>query len=366
MKAIRLIREDVLGFKARTSIVLPLILTLVILSLMFLQVLSDYKWVIADAVSDAESVRDAMIGQTRQTLSEVDSALTGIASAVTPNVLESSDTHVLLRARQDDLAPTFAIFVLDRDGRLVGTSRAESPDPTDFSALSVFQVHRDDPVRGLYIEPPRKELLGDPNDRWIFNVSRRLEHLDGSFAGIVAASMSVDYLVGFYDAMRVGDRGLIGLATDDGIVIARSPLDEPYVGQSILRSRLFEGLAGNQVEGTFRATAITDGVDRVIAFGRVPQLPVIVYVGISAQERLASWRRRVMVDCVVRLLAISLLLMLSHVLTRLFSGTGARAGDPGPEVHPPDGGIDGADWCTRCAGRPGTDSRNGTTTRPLS
>ena len=240
----------------------------------------------------------------RQTLAAVDLALRGIGEDIDTADLGREATDRALAMRQAMFAPSFAIFILDQEGRLAGTSRTPSPDVVDLSAEQMFIAHRDDPSIGLFIEPPRKGKVGYAKDRWIITISRRLNHPDGGFAGIVAAAMSLAYLNEFYDALRRGRDGVVGISKDDGTVMTRSPFNEDYVGRVLMDTKLHREMLPAADRGVFRADFVTDGVDRIVAYGRVPDFPVVVYAGVSASERLAGWRQRALVDSGIGLLAI--------------------------------------------------------------
>ncbi|MCG6112857.1 MAG: ATP-binding protein [Paracoccus sp.] len=282
-------------------------MSLSIAGLVGLNVVRDRQLTVADASADAINLRNALVEQTRQTFAAVDIALSGVAESVNTQDLTGNDTHRALVVRQDAFAPTFAMFILDENGQIAATSRTPDPTSTDFSAAQMFTTHSQDPSSGLFIGSPRKGRVGFADDRWIVNVSRRLNHADGRFAGIVAASISIDYLNDFYDALRRGEGGVVGILKDDGTVITRSPFNENYIGQVLTNTRLFNEMLPSADAGVYQEKFVTDGVDRVTAYSRIPDFPLVIYVGISASERLAAWRERAIVDGVVGFLAILLL-----------------------------------------------------------
>lgn len=300
----------------RLVLIANLIASLAIAVVITVQVLGDRDGIVADARSDVKIVRDAMSEHARQTLAAVSLSLSSIAEDIDSTRLGSAETHRMLVTRQETLAPTFAMFMLDEDGYLAATSRTQTPEPVDFSAETMFTAHRDDPSRGLVITPPRKGRVGYAEDRWMVAVSRRLNHPDGSFAGIVAAAMSLRYLNEIYDALRMGQDGVVGLSKDDGTVLTRSPFNEDVVGRVLTDTKLYRELLPAADRGVYRAEFVTDGVDRIIAYGRVPDFPVVVYAGVSVGERLAGWRQRALIDAVIGLFAILVMGSFSIVLLR--------------------------------------------------
>jgi PAS domain S-box-containing protein len=271
------------------------------------QALAERERIIADTELEVANLRDALSEQTRHTFAAVDLALSSIAENVNTTDLGREETFLALSARQDAFAPSVAMFVLDEYGRVAATSRTRDPDRVDFSMEPMFTVHRDDPAIRLFIAPPRKGRVGYAKDKWIVVASRRLNHSDGRFAGIVAAALSLEYFIDIYEALRTGEHGVVGVAREDGTVIARSPFRESYLGRVLSDTRLFGALLPTADAGVYRAPFVTDGIDRIIGYSRVPDFPLVVYVGASTSERLARWRRGALIDGSVGLIAVMLI-----------------------------------------------------------
>jgi len=294
-----------------------LVLILSVSGLVGVHVVTDREETIRDATTDAVNLRESLIEHTRQTFATIDLALLSIIGQVTPSQLGREDGYHALLVRQSVIGPTFALFILDAGGRLAASSRTPDPEPVDFSTEAVFTAHRDDPSLGLFIEPPRRGRVGYAKDKWIVTVSRRINHVDGSFAGAIAAALSIEYLTTFYDALRRGQEGVVGLMTAGGAVIARSPFNQDYIGRVLSDSRLFREMLPSAGSGVYRARYVTDNVDRITAYGRVPKYPLVVYVGISATERLALWREHAAITGVSGLLTLLMLIGLAVLIARI-------------------------------------------------
>ena len=145
----------------------------------------------------------------------------------------------MLADRQAGSAGTYAYFVLDAQGRLVASSRTPQPEPTDLSDTPEFRVHRERRETTLYLGPPRLGRVGYAQGRWIVNASRRIETPDGQFAGVVAAVVSLEHLRRFYDKLRLGEQGAVGLFSAEGVLIARSPWVERFLGQDFSNQAVY-------------------------------------------------------------------------------------------------------------------------------
>ena len=67
------------------------------------------------------------------------------------------------------------------------------PGNHKLSDRAYFRVHRDDATQGLYIDPPILSKLGV----WFVGASRRIDHPDKSFGGVVAAAIEPRFFEAF-------------------------------------------------------------------------------------------------------------------------------------------------------------------------
>ena len=78
-------------------------------------------------------------------------------------------------------------------------------------------------------------MKGRVKGQWTVTISRRVDHPDGSFGGVVVGTVDVSYFVQYYQQFDVGKNGVISLLTRDGIMLARSQDND-----SFRRQRPFE------------------------------------------------------------------------------------------------------------------------------
>lgn len=279
-------------------------------------VVSDRARVIAQAEREAVNLRDALAEHTRQTFAALDIALLGVAEGIPAEEFDSTATHLSLAARNSAIGGAYALYILDVEGRLAARATPADPEPVDQSAHETFQHHRDDSSRELHVAAPRAGRVGDAENQWIVNVSRRLTDAEGNFAGVAAAAVSVQRLVAFYDALRSGGDDAVGLFRSDATLLARSPMREEFLGRRLDDTILFRDLLPKAERGLYSAPFVTDGAERVTAYARIPGYPFVVYVGIGTDDRLAAWRQRAMMSSGLGLFAALLTIGLSVALLR--------------------------------------------------
>ena len=186
-----------------------------------------------------------------------------------------------------DLAVQFA--VVDPHGIILATSLWPDPPATYVGDPEHFRVHANSAADELYISAP---VIGSLSTKKTIQLSRRLTGPDGSFGGVILASLDVLSLQKFFNSIDVGPRGVISLIGFDGIVRARAGNDsvsaaEDYIGRSISDSKLFE-LNRSAYYGYFWSDDIAghqfDGARRLITYGAMENFPLVTVVGIADTE----------------------------------------------------------------------------------
>ena len=178
------------------------------------------------------------------------------------------------------------IGVVDEQGDL--TYGSEQFNPTNLGDREWFKVHQlqssDAPFLG-------KPLLGRVSGKWAFQMARRINKPDGSFGGVVYASVDPAYFSKFYRQADLGDEGLVTLVGLDAITRARRVGQELTFGEDMRESTLFAEHAKNSA-GSFVSVGKLDGKRRLISYRSLVQYPLIVAVGTSQTEALASFYQR--------------------------------------------------------------------------
>lgn len=244
-----------------------------------------------DALASAEETTRNLVRvieeQARGAMNAVDVTLASVARVVPllPGRQKPRDReiHGLLRANLQSLPFVRAIWVLDAQGNMIHDSDA-LPGSYNLADRKYFQVHREDPRAGMYIDPPILSRLGV----WFVGVSRRVEHADGSFAGVVAAGVEPLYFDQFYESIEVGREGVVALMRTDGSFITRAPAGEKLRSLKLEPPPRF--VAASSDSGTYRAVSSVDGIERIYSYRKKKDRPLVVLVGLGVDESLASWR----------------------------------------------------------------------------
>jgi diguanylate cyclase (GGDEF)-like protein len=215
-------------------------------------------------------------------LMEADRAMVLLRSSYQQN--GNFDLAKSLGAMQNDLLAQ--IRIVGPDDILVSTNTGPISSPLDVGDREYFQVQRSSSTDELYISKP---ILGRIRGIWLLQLSRPIRAADGSFQGVIVASLDPRYLAKFYESIDVGHDGSIFLAGFDGVVRASGGFKSDVVGGSMLGSQLFKKMKQAST-GWFLTAGIQDGIKRFVSYRVVKGFPLVVYVGQAEQEVLAIYR----------------------------------------------------------------------------
>jgi PAS domain S-box-containing protein len=179
------------------------------------------------------------------------------------------------------------LFVYDDKGRWLATSETVDLNAFNNSDRDYFRYHRDSTDPGLLIGNPVKSRSGG---QWIIPASRRFNNPDGSFAGVVLATIDASYFADFYKRFDLGPSGVITMLQKNGIVLARSVDNETSVGRDLANSALIKDMHGRPSASVYYFQSTFDNSWRLAFYKLSDRFPIIVVATESKEEVLASWR----------------------------------------------------------------------------
>ena len=178
------------------------------------------------------------------------------------------------------------ISMADRDGRAIWTNLGPLDPTINISDREHFQVQKNSTDDTLFISRP---LIGRQSNKWSIQFVRKLLAPDGSFDGIAVVSLDPNYLSRFYQSISIGN-GTIILAKTDGTLLARAPSSASLIGRQLpggSQNRLLKVSAS----GSFVAVSDIDQVERIVSFRRLAGYPLVVAVGLAADDVFAAYEQ---------------------------------------------------------------------------
>jgi hypothetical protein len=162
-----------------------------------------------------------------------------------------------------------ALFVIDESGDAVADAAALPPRKGNYADRDYFQIHKTRADLGLYIGRP---LVSRLTGERMLPFSRRISKPDGSFGGVVLASLQLSYFSRLLDQIGLGRNGAINLYLRDGTRIVRHPYVGADVGANMAGTVNFDRFVSER-SGTFVGNSVRDGVERHYTFAQVGVSP---------------------------------------------------------------------------------------------
>lgn len=133
------------------------------------------------------------------------------------------------------------LFVTDANGIITAESGRSDIKGQSRGWRPYFAYHRDHDDPAMMVSGPLVSATsGDP----VIVLSMRLNHPDGSFRGVVVASMLLSYFDGLLTDLSLEPGSNLSLLLDSGVVMARRPADPDAVGRDLRQDPLVAAAAG--------------------------------------------------------------------------------------------------------------------------
>lgn len=233
----------------------------------------------------------AMAQQADDTFKEADTALLGIVDRVEfegtgPAALKR--LHDILVMHRQELPQLDGLFVYDENGNWIINSTSAPLNRFNNSDREYFIFHRDNSGPGPHIGVP---VISRSSGKWVIPVSRRINKPDGSFGGVVLATVDIDFFKTFYDSLQIGNAGAVALVLNSGVMLIRRPFDAKVIGKSMRGTALYSHYTTQGPVGTAFIKSAQDGVTRLNSYRSLQHYPVFVAAALSKDEILHEWRR---------------------------------------------------------------------------
>jgi diguanylate cyclase (GGDEF)-like protein len=196
--------------------------------------------------------------------------------------------HALMEEQVRQVAQLQGLFVYDATGRWVVNSRPIMNRSLNNADREYFVYHLNNPGRGPHIGIP---VVSRSTGKWILPVSRRLNHKDGSFAGVALATIDMDYFREFYESLDVGQRGEVGLILNSGVLVLSSPYDDKRIATSVVNTPLYHAYVRSGDSGTGYFPSAQDGEVLLDSYRALARYPLFVSAALSREELLEGWWR---------------------------------------------------------------------------
>jgi len=163
---------------------------------------------LAHAQTETQNLARSLARQADDTVSSANSILIDVIERLHTDGTGSAAMERLNRHLMSEL-PTapglLGLFVYGPDGGWLASALPMTPAGLSNAAREYFPHHRDHPDLDLRIGLP---VISKSSKEWIIPVSRRFNLPDGSFGGVVLATLAESYFQNYYSTLEIGGGGL--------------------------------------------------------------------------------------------------------------------------------------------------------------
>lgn len=275
---------------------------------------------LSDTAQSTANMARALASHAERSLKLGDAILAEMVERVEHDARDVSALERQHARLQDIVASTHEIqeaFVYGADGTRLVTSLPQLIAGSN-ADREYFRYHAAHTDRTTHIgKPIRSRSTG------VLTVplSRRVDRADGSFGGVVMASLNLNYFGKFYDSFDVGRSGTLVLALDDGTLLYRRPFSQALVGSNVSNNAVFQHYKAHGPIGTAMIVATVDGIERLYSYRHLDGYPLLLFIAQSKQEILNEWVNTAIKSSLILLVATAILIwgarrMIKQILVR--------------------------------------------------
>ncbi|MBR0712115.1 sensor domain-containing diguanylate cyclase [Bradyrhizobium liaoningense] len=276
------------------------------------------EWAARDAVlrgaeTEMANVARSLTQHAEDSLDLLDSGVVGVVSRLEMDGTEPATIAKLknlLEARKKAMERVHSLAIIDDHGNSL---TAPGTIGSTFSDDAFFRQHQLSPKREPHFGRPVKSLI---DGEWVVTLSRRFNKLDGSFGGVVLATISSRYLAHFYEQFEIGRNSSVALTHGDGLIVARNPSNDKFVGRSVADAPLFRDPSLQRPSGAYHFKSPLDGAERVSFFKRSTRYPLVMLATVDRDELLAPWRAAAISRMLYVLALVMLIAIIGAVMVR--------------------------------------------------
>ena len=198
----------------------------------------------------------------------------------------SKDLNNDLKNLHVDRGTVGIVSFIDERGNVTTSTAKELK--SNFADRGYFQKHAENSNDQLLIGAP---LLGRLTGKWLISLTRRLDHPDGSFAGVVFLALDPYFIAKEYEKANTDPNASLVLAGLDGIIRVNKTANKVSFGEDIGQSQLFKEIQRSN-HGHYMADATRDEVARIVSYSVLPEFPLVVTVASSMVDVMKPMEER--------------------------------------------------------------------------
>lgn len=240
---------------------------------------------------DLANLAQSLVQHAEDSFELADSLVVGIVHRLEADGTDPAAVTKLqhdINLRKASMGRIRGLFVYDQAGRWIATSESVDLSAFNNADREYFKHHQNSNDPGLLIGNPVRSRSGG---QWIIPASRRFNHPDGSFAGVVLATIDASYFANFYRQFELGPTGTVTLLKRSGFVLARSVDNEGAVGRDTSDTPLIRDMSSRPPASVYYFKSPFDGTWRLGFYRLSERFPIFILATEAKDDVLAAWRR---------------------------------------------------------------------------
>lgn len=202
----------------------------------------------------------------RDTVLQADNTLRDLVERVEHDGL-APDQHTrlakLMAQNVKNIKGIQGLFLYDAEGNWVANSFSKGLYTKSNADRDYFSYHRDNPDETVHVS---SIVESRTTGELVIPVSRRINAVDGSFAGVALATVPVAYFQTFFERMDVDGKCVIFLAMNNGDLLARRPTLTTLITTNIAKGDIFMRYLPRSDNRTAVITSVVDNIERIYAY----------------------------------------------------------------------------------------------------
>ena len=199
------------------------------------------------------------------------------------------------------------VFIATPSGEVICSASSTNVSP-NISSRSYFRgaLESHAPVFG-------DAMQGAITGKWVLPIGRSFRNASGQVLGVLVVGIDLSWVNGEFGRTGFPPDARIGLIDGTGVVLARNPDPEQYIGKNVSDLEFFKVLVAQQGSGTAQARGF-DGVERIYAFApfaHVAGTEIYLWIGLSKSSVFANANRQF---AITSLLTFSLVVLVFAVI----------------------------------------------------
>lgn len=210
------------------------------------------------------------------------------------SVLSSRASYDMLKDSISGVPQIDVLSITDANGDLINFTRFFPAPAVNFAERDYFKVHSSEPERNLFLSDAVKNKI---TNEWSFYLTKKIKNKDGRMLGIAIVGFSSDFFRKYYESINISEFSAVALYRQDGSLLARYPPTDDVLGTTIVNHPALVALRSGidtRITSEPRPVDHSDNRWRIVAVSAVPDYPLAVVAGATADLVLDSWKKRAM------------------------------------------------------------------------